>query len=170
MNNYCAVAMAIQKGEIELVKQQLKSIENINHVLESGDALIHYAVLAQNLDIVRLLIENACDLNIKDRYSGQTCLHYCGENVNLAMAKLLIKSGASLSVSDLYGNEPLWTAVCCFGMQHIENISERLEMIQYFLESDANINHQNKALISPINLARSIDHQPLLALFENQLI
>ena len=110
---------------------QLKEIDDVNQILKSGDALIHYAVLAENAAIVKLLIEASCDVNIKDTYSQQTCLHYCGEYGYLDIAQLLLDNGADLSITDLYGNEPLWTVVTSLE----KNDKKRLAVISLFLKA-----------------------------------
>ena len=70
--------------------------------------LLHYAVLAQNMRAINLLLQHGADINSKNK-NGNTCLHLCSTvaDINSDMIRLLIMAGADLKAKNSLGDNPI---------------------------------------------------------------
>ena len=59
-------------------------------------APIHEAVKEGHLNVVKLLIDKGCDLELKDSF-GKTALHYAVSNTNIDCLELLINAKVNLN-------------------------------------------------------------------------
>ncbi|KAJ6644878.1 S-adenosylmethionine:tRNA ribosyltransferase-isomerase [Pseudolycoriella hygida] len=78
--------------------------------INNGEVPLHTAVLAQNVDSVKMLLDCEADPNIQFNDSGNTALHLAGaihwredSDASLNILKLLIKSGAKISIHNNTG-------------------------------------------------------------------
>ena len=161
-------AYAIRKGHLDFVKKELANIDDIDYIDESGYSFLAYAVLANNLEIVKLLLETNANVNIQDKVDGKTCLHYCSRNGYLDITKHLLIRGANVSIQDDFGNEPLMGAVYKGTLKSSDSIiNELLEIIKLFLTHGSNRNNANYKGVSPFDLAKEVDYKPLIDVLEN---
>ena len=74
----------------------------------AGASALHQAILKNNVEIVRLLLENGGHLEIKarDEFKG-TPLTWAAYWGLFDMAKMLLEKGADVNPKDAYGNSPL---------------------------------------------------------------
>ena len=74
----------------------------------AGASALHHAVLKNNAEVVRLLLDNGADIEIKakDQFEG-TPLIWAAYWGLYDMAKLLLEEGADVNGSDSYGGTPL---------------------------------------------------------------
>ena len=80
----------------------------INDADENGDTALMYAVQNNNIELVRLLLENGADVNIENE-QAETALHYAAEQqVNLQILELLLNRGADPNSKDFIGNTLLF--------------------------------------------------------------
>lgn len=75
---------------------------NINAQDYRGYSSLHYAVLINYFELVKLLLENGADPNIQNIFK-QTPLHHTSKFTNLNIVKLLLESGADYTITDLKG-------------------------------------------------------------------
>jgi len=76
---------AVEEGDIELVKKMIGDIKrkniDINNIRsESDSTLLHYAAGENDLEMLKFLVEEECDINAKDRY-GWTVLHSAASGI-----------------------------------------------------------------------------------------
>jgi len=80
--------------------------------ITGGYSALHYACKENHQHIVRLLIENGANPNIKSLSSfSETPLHICCKNGFLDCARiLLVQGGADVNATDAFGNNPSFWA------------------------------------------------------------
>jgi ankyrin repeat protein len=96
VNSFTPIEEALSSQDTEIADYLIKMIK-INAKDSSGDIPIHHAIRANNLEMVKLLIENGADINIKDDVN-YTPLHVArlikGEVEDQEIIKLLEEKGA----------------------------------------------------------------------------
>ena len=105
---------AIDFDNVDMVQRHMEYGTDPNDVFIpddypfAGASALHQAVLKNNAEIVRLLLENGAHLEIRamDEFKGTplTWVAYWGL---FDMAKLLLEEGADVNALDSYGNTPL---------------------------------------------------------------
>ncbi|XP_065057285.1 transient receptor potential cation channel subfamily A member 1 homolog isoform X1 [Rhopilema esculentum] len=103
--------LALLKSEIEDLRDNVAEEEDISKVLGVTDAHhltpLHYAVKYQHVDIVRILLRNGADVNVKGE-NGTTCLHFGARYFDLEDPKageeildlLLAAKGVNVNAAD----------------------------------------------------------------------
>ncbi|XP_078509948.1 protein phosphatase 1 regulatory subunit 27 [Lissotriton helveticus] len=96
----------IRQGDLEQVGRFIRARKvTLDTIYLSGMAAMHEAVLAGNLECVKLLIKYGADIHQRDE-SGGTSLHVaCGEG-HTDIARYLISLGAKLDVTNNEGEKP----------------------------------------------------------------
>jgi ankyrin repeat protein len=100
--------------EIEAIRELLKN--PIDWKAESKHPWwppLNAAVIKGNLEIVKLLLENACPLENVNKKDKMTALHFAASGKHVEIAKLLIEKGANVNAKDGFGNGPLFRAGNC---------------------------------------------------------
>ncbi|KLL02642.1 MAG: tankyrase protein, partial [Mycoplasmataceae bacterium RV_VA103A] len=122
---------SVNQGDIDsLTKILTARPEIINHKDEDNNSLLHYAVIKDKKEIVKLLLEKGINIESRD-YFASTPLHITARNANLELAKLLVESGANVKVIDKFNNTVLHNAAA--GITEDGN-KEDWELIEYFLK------------------------------------
>ena len=134
-NNFVALQAALSGGA------------DPNELDSDGRTPLIHAVIDNQLEIARLLVESGAQIDVRD-YRGTTALHVAAQNQNLEMASLLLHHGAPIDAEDGDGNTPLSTAVF--------NSKGHGDLISALLSAGADRDHQNKHGVSPLELAKSI--------------
>lgn len=80
-------------NKIPLIRVLLRAGADINGANIDGKTVLHQAVITNNLQSVKFLIENGANVNIKDQ-KGHTPIFYTVENT--PMYNLLLESGAKI--------------------------------------------------------------------------
>jgi ankyrin repeat protein len=134
-----ALKWSIKNDLPEYFKKAIeKNIENgadINNIL--SDNLIINAH-NNNIGIVKYLIENGVDINIKGKFTGKTALMFAAQIGSLNMVKYLVEHGADINLQDLNGDTALKIAA----------YYDKFEIIKYLVEHGANINTPDNTGIS----------------------
>ena len=68
---------------------------------------LHYAVMKNKLEAVKILLPNGANINTKTRKESQSSLHIASKNGHIDMVKYLIEKGASINDADISGDTPL---------------------------------------------------------------
>ena len=130
--------LSAQINNTDAVRDQLTDPDirvniRINDADENGDTALMYAVQNNNIELVRLLLENGADVNIENE-QAETALHYAAEQqVNLQILELLLNRGADPNSKDFIGNTPL----------HISIQNHNLPLCQLLLQNGADPAVQN---------------------------
>ena len=130
------ISKAIERGDLEAFKREVKKNININKADEHGTTLLMMAACNKNTDIVRYLLDNGALVNMKEIHMGATALHYAIKfGGKLESVKLLLERGASCNEKTSDGETPLMHAI----------VSHREDIVKVLLE-DKNINIEEKDL------------------------
>uniref|UniRef100_A0A670Y7B1 Protein phosphatase 1 regulatory subunit 27 n=2 Tax=Pseudonaja textilis TaxID=8673 RepID=A0A670Y7B1_PSETE len=96
----------IRQGDLEQVGRFIRARKvSLDTIYPSGMAAIHEAVLAGNLDCVKLLIKYGADINQKDD-EGWTPLHMACSDGYADIARYLISLGAQSDATNNEGDKP----------------------------------------------------------------
>lgn len=105
-------------------------------------------------DIVKLLIHNRENINIKDLADGSTPLHNALKNGHENIAKFLIAEGADINASDRDGTKPL----------HLAVMKGFLKVAELLIAKGANVNCHNEDLMYPLHYAALYGHKETVKL------
>ncbi|XP_034949607.1 putative ankyrin repeat protein RF_0381 [Chelonus insularis] len=141
---------AIINGHYEAVQDLLKlgvspDFKISSHLqIEETEHILHSAVRAEDIKIVRLLLENGANVHLRD-FHEQTPILIAAGTSNLCMIKLLLKYGADVTDADRNGHTVLHIAI----MECMEYIYEHMNfcmnktktrIISQFATYGANVN------------------------------
>jgi len=121
-----------EEGNLEKVKFALERYGDVNiRCIYTGQTPLFKASEKGHLTIVKLLLKNGANLNVKDK-DGATPLHVASYYGNQEVVKLLLVNGTNVNSQDVDGVTPLY------------NASKRgyLEIVKLLLDARANVNMQ----------------------------
>lgn len=101
---------AANKGDIEKVKEILKTKIDVDERDSFGGTALHAAMFQDNIKIVKILIENGFDINAKGISNGYTPLHDAVWANNLEAVKVLVENGADTNIKAKDGLTPIQKA------------------------------------------------------------
>ncbi len=111
MNKISTLWAASENGDIELAKQLIPEIPNINQPNDKGWNAIILAAFNHHLEIIKLLLQSGADINSTNA-NGTTVFMYAKtkvlENNNYAILDFLLQQGANINARDLKNN---WTVL-----------------------------------------------------------
>lgn len=91
-------------------------------------AVIHDAIVEDNLENVNILLSNGVDINIQDD-DGNTPLHMAASNGLDDIVQLLLQKGADIDIKNKYGKTPLELA---------SNQQTKQTLVSFILQHDFN--------------------------------
>ena len=108
---------AVDQGNLRIVNQHINFGTNPNNIFVpigipfEGASALHIAVLKSNEEIIKILLENEADINIKakDAYGGSPLEWACFWGIE-EMVELLIGKGANINSKNNMGGTPLDSA------------------------------------------------------------
>lgn len=104
---------AIRDGNLEKVKSIWKTNINLSKVIvmsPHGNTALQTAILAEQTEIAKFLIEQKADLNAQNSGNGATALHLAIYKRNIELVRLLVAAGADKTIKDSRGSTPLQMA------------------------------------------------------------
>jgi len=135
---------AIEKGNIEAVKQHLAAGADVNAKNKYGSTPLHRAIEAAHKEIAELLITNGADVNAKGE-ADATPLHYAATK---EVAELLIEKGADVNAKDKYGRTPLLVAA----------LNGHKEIAELLITKGADVNAKAEDGGTPLDVAIEFRH------------
>ncbi|KAL6058165.1 Arf-GAP with coiled-coil, ANK repeat and PH domain-containing protein [Balamuthia mandrillaris] len=108
-----ALHFATSEGNGAMTQLLLNHGANIDLVGGEGEGSnppLFGAILSGNLEIVRVLVENSCDLNRPNK-DGETCLHWAAREGMTRLVEFLVEHGAEMEVRSNKQLTPLQVAV-----------------------------------------------------------
>lgn len=109
INGSTSVHLAVKKNNINILKQLFAyggvDVNAIELPLIGGQTALHHACNSQSTEIVRLLLENGANPNIKSKSAiGETPLHLVCKLGSVYLTRMLLDAGADPDVKDNFGN------------------------------------------------------------------
>ncbi|XP_052057488.1 NF-kappa-B inhibitor cactus-like [Mytilus californianus] len=93
-----------ETGEIRYEMEQQKVPQDVELMNYNGQSCLHLAAERCHLPILRLLLQNNADINIKDGKCGKTILHYAAETRNSVLLEFLLQQRERIDLnSTTYG-------------------------------------------------------------------
>lgn len=134
INRYCTFYWAVEKDYTRIVKLMVKqgiSIKKAERICtdEHDPPVLIEAVKNGNVEIVKILMENGADVNIKHS-NGTTPLIEAAGDGSVEIIKILIENGASVNAIRSDGTTPLFNAIA----HHHNNIA------RIIIENGADLN------------------------------
>jgi ankyrin repeat protein len=96
-SGHSALAQAVEKGHIAIVRQLVDQGADINIRTNAGNTVLMLAILAKNSDIVQLLLAQAVDINARDNVGDTALMLAAGSGQNEILEKL-IDAGADMQL------------------------------------------------------------------------
>ncbi|UOX38556.1 ankyrin repeat containing protein [Finch poxvirus] len=139
VNSIPPLVAAIVERSLEIITYLLDYGCDVNSSYYKNKHPIEYAVIYNNIDIVKKLLDHKSYVNVKDCY-GRNMLHKY--NTFYEMTKLLIDNGIDINSKDNYGSVPL----------HYAAKKSELPVIDLLI-SNTNINSLNNRNNTPLHYA-----------------
>lgn len=141
----------VQSGNLKAIKSLVeKDVKLLQTKDAAGNSLLHLATAAQDIEIVKFLIDKGCDVNAKSN-NMETPLHEAAKLVDKELTSLLISKGAVIDINNAANITPLSAAI-----YHYENgnVTEgRLEVVKLLIEKGGDINRRGMWNWLPIQVA-----------------
>ncbi|HAB50883.1 MAG TPA: hypothetical protein DCE80_01665, partial [Ignavibacteriales bacterium] len=145
---------AISENALDRVNEYIAKGADVNSCIGYFTPLV-YAVIRENLELVKLLITSGADVNL--RYTG-TPLETAIEHGNIEIVKLLLEKGADVNGVD-NPSLPTEFQVTLISKTLIESAlkpSSKLSIIKLLIENGANVNIKEK-LYGDTPLMRAVE-------------
>ena len=132
-------------GNVRLFEAMQKELPDmsIRDKDKTGMTVLHCAVSAGNMEMVKYLIKNSLNAN-ELTYSMQNTLHLAANAGNLGIVSYLIDSGVRVDCQDKSGNTPL----------HLAVKNNYIDIASLLIEKGANVNAKNSNGQTPIYLVQ----------------
>ncbi len=155
--NADSVFSSIVHNDINLIQTYVKNGYNFNIQDRSSRSPLIAALLAENKEIVDLLLPVTQNLNHSDQNKNQA-IHIAVSNGYADIVKKLLYKKVDINAQDNLGNTPLLIAV-----RH-----DDAKMTGLLLQNKADYNLQNKSKVSAIELAQTRADSNVLKTFASQ--
>lgn len=88
----------IENDELELLSMFMGKEFDLNYPW-NGMTLLHFACIKSKYEIVKLLLDNGADPNVRN-IKGETALHSAAKSGNLDVVKLILETGINKELRD----------------------------------------------------------------------
>ncbi len=104
--SYNSLSMACYYGCLDVLKNQIGSLENINGEYGQGYGLLHWAAQGGHVPVIEFLIDHGAVVNIIDRNHGSLPLHEAVRMGHYSAVKALLKKGSDVTTKNIFGLTP----------------------------------------------------------------
>ena len=127
------------ENNIKKLQENLKDGFNVDSLGAYASTPLHYACREGNFEVVKLLIENGANVNIKNDYSTiypifDAICSMSNKKSYLSIVQLLIENGADVKKIDSFGNTLLYHAI----------EQENIILIELLIQLGCDINHVSR--------------------------
>lgn len=136
---------ACECGDIDFVREALKHNKSLANARDrkGGDTALMKAACNGKKNVVKFLIENGADVNMKN-YIGFTAIHWAFDSEDLSIIELLVNAGADVNAKDITGGFPLSIAAA----------KGYYDIVRLLLSNGANVNERSN---SPFGGSSALD-------------
>lgn len=163
-NTVNELAGAIERGDLDEIEAMVSAEPELaNAVFAEGSTPLHLATLCNHKEIVKFLISNGADVNVKDD-NGYTPIfgavfdYEAGDRSETV--KMLIAYGADVNATDTGGLTPLHNAA----------MNGKRQMIELLLANKADPNVKSASGITAAQFAAEANQQDIAALLESAVV
>ena len=125
------------------VQFYLENNGNINVTDKQGRNALHYAIMNDNINLIKYLLGNDINQNKQDTKFLQSPVYYAIQYRAYNSLKILIEHGCNLNIQDYKGNTPLHNAIR----------TKNVKLIFFLVESGTKLTIKNKKKQFPIDIA-----------------
>ena len=108
---YKSLSTAITSGDVEGVQCLIEELGEDVNATDDGTPMLFWAILEENPDIVRLLVEAGADVNATDANVGISMLPSAINVGKSDIVRLLVDAGADVDATDDRGKPMLYWAI-----------------------------------------------------------
>lgn len=168
----CALAAAVEGGNLDVLKFMLDNGADINGLYKRGKTALHYAAEKARTECVRMLLEYGADVENRDK-RGETALLTGVERARfiyrredcVETARLLLEAGADVDTLGQDGRTPL--SLLCLEVSLSSPVQPNIELIKLLVERGADVNfHLPGEGTSLINAVRAKNLEVVKILLE----
>merc|ERR1712168_138392 len=155
----------------------------------SSTNALHIIAEINNCEMIKLLVENGADVNLKDGL-GRTSLHIATQNRNVEIVQYLLKNGANVDLKDIHGDTTLSVAFKNGSIEIIKMLIENgaeenlnvtnssgdailhsvvrwkekgLKYLDYLIKKGAAVNIKNREGRTPLHIAAHINNLEIIS-------
>ena len=144
-----------------IIPELLKKGIDIHARDVDGDTPLHIAVYADNAPAVRILVENKASAELLNDM-GVGAIHLAAMISGPEVFKIMIDGGADINFPDREGNTPfhLFLSRMALGAK-FEGKEDINEYMEYFNQTDVNLDYENEDGITPREILGSFEDIPI---------
>ena len=139
-DGFTVLDIAVLNGDLDIAQELCKEMDISTRGLGVGSSSLHWAANFGRVDVVRELINQAGDIEMKDKY-GITPLHLASYNGHLDVVQLLVESKADIHTKEKGGKTPLYWA----------SENGHLNVVTFLVENKADIHAKSKHDGTPLH-------------------
>jgi ankyrin repeat protein len=134
---------AVLAGDLEQVTMLAQAEVDINAKNAGETTALYMATIKQNVEIIRVLIDNGADTNLSESILQISPLHIAAKKGNKDIANLLILNGADVNAKTNSGTTPL----------HFASRAGHTELVDLLVANGADVNSRDAEDYTPLHNA-----------------